>query len=158
VFPKVCPQHRSSSSCTSTQPWRSSTRRAEVPILTWMTTTSANRHVPTNSVKSSYTRLVLSSTSFKGPIERTKVFLPKPKMYLFLSSNNFKAQRFQSPGENRHRSLGILVDSNRRFHKNSVKLLMRRRRALTWMQSYRRVFSFQEKKRVNVSFVQSLMD
>jgi len=56
------------------------------------------------------------------------------------------------------RILGIWLDSNRRFHKNSVEMLMKCRRALTWIQTYRRIFSSQQRKQVYVSFVQSLMD
>jgi hypothetical protein len=60
------------------------TRGAKVHILTRMATPSAYRPVPTNPVESSYTRLVLSSTPLKGPIERSKAFLPNRKVYLFV--------------------------------------------------------------------------
>ena len=40
----------------------------------------------------------------------------------------------------------------------SVEVLMKCRRALTWIQTYRRMFSFEQRKQVNVAFVQALMD
>jgi len=107
-FHKVCPQHQSSLTYTSMQISRRLTRGAKVPILSRMTTPSAYRPFPTNPVESSYTRLVLLSTSLKGPIERSKACFPKRKVYLFLFSNNLKSQRFERPREKLSQEYGNL--------------------------------------------------
>jgi hypothetical protein len=54
--------------------------------------------------------------------------------------------------------LGVWIEKKRRFHQNSVKVLIKCRKALTWIQTYRRKFSFHQRRQAYVSFVQSLMD
>jgi hypothetical protein len=57
-----------------------------------------------------------------------------------------------------HKILGVWIDKKRRFHQNSVKVLIKCRKALTWIQTYRRKLSFQQRRQAHVSLVQSLMD
>ena len=90
---------------------------------------------------------------------KIKRVLAKAKSVLIPFPQQFQATEISGvPVRNCHRILGILLHSNRRLHKNSVQVLMKCRRTLTWIQTYRRKFSFQQRKEVYVSFVQSLME
>jgi hypothetical protein len=62
------------------------------------------------------------------------------------------------PVLNCHKIIGVSIDNKRRFHQNSVEVLIKCRKALTWIQTYGRKFSFQQRRQEYVSFVQSLMD
>jgi hypothetical protein len=62
------------------------------------------------------------------------------------------------PVLNCHKIFGVWIDNKKRFHQNSVEVLIKCRKALTWIQTYRRKFSFQQRRQAYVSFVQFLID
>jgi len=71
--------------------------------------------------------------SFEGTYPKMKCVPAKPKSVLIPFFQQFEGTEISGvPVKSCHRILEILVDSNRRFHKNSVEVLMKRRWALTW--------------------------
>jgi hypothetical protein len=62
------------------------------------------------------------------------------------------------PVKKHYKILGVWIDSRRRFSFNSAQVLMTSRRASRWIQTYRYVFNFQQRKQTYVSLAQSLMD
>jgi len=91
--------------------------------------------------------------------EKIKGVLSKQKRALLPMFHRIDEVNIGSiPALNYHKILGVWIDNKRSFHHNSVEVLIKCRRALTWIQTYRRKFSFQQRRQVYVSFIQSLMD
>jgi len=155
-FHNVCPQHQFSATYTSMQLW-SSRSKGTYPYADDNTICIQTRS------NESRREFIHKTSSVVNSVERTyrkiKRVLAKAKNALIPFFQQFEGTAISGVQMTHcHRILGILLDSNRRFHKNSVEVLMKCRRALTWIQTYRRIFSFQQRKQVYVSFVQSLMD
>lgn len=107
--------------------------------------------------------LVHRTASFVNMVEsryrQIKGVLAKSKSVLIPFFQKFEQDRIAGvPVQKCHKILGVWIDSRRRFSDNAAQVLMKCRKAMIWIQTFRHTFSFQQRKQAYISFVQSLLD
>ena len=88
-----------------------------------------------------------------------KDIVAKAKNALITFFETFEQEEIAGVRVNKsHKILGVWIDSRRWFNGNSAQVLIRWRRAMTWIHSFRQLFSFKHRKQAYNSFVESLME